>query len=88
MSLITNEHEFQKSGEAAEAIFRYLRKKPAVKNGPWAFDQGNVDADQRSAHAVFSHVANSGWGKDTLYITAQRKLDGSWDVKHTIERAA
>lgn len=87
MIRITDESDFWMYGEPAEEIFRYRQENPDVKDAPWGFDRGSVDREGSSAYAVFSHVAVSGWGNDTLYINARRETDGSWVVSHSIERA-
>jgi hypothetical protein len=82
----TDEHKFWQLTSAAADIFAYRRENPAVKDGPWGFDRGNISDDKSSAYALFSCVNESGWGKDELTIFAKKQTDGQWTVTHEIRR--
>jgi len=83
---VTDEHEFRQLTSAAAEIFAYRGEDPAVKDGPWGFDRGNVSDDKASAYAQFSCANESGWGKDELTIFAKKQADGRWLVTHEIQR--
>jgi hypothetical protein len=85
---VTDEGDFLQAAPAASEIFRYVRETPDISGSPWGFDRGNTSDDFTRVWANFSCVAVSGWGKDSLSVTAVKQPDGSWLLSHQVVRAA
>lgn len=86
-SPVTDESKFWQLTSAAEPIFTYRREHFEISRSPWGFDRGSVSDDMKSAWASFSCVAVSGWGNDTMTISAGEQPDGSWKISHKVTRA-
>lgn len=82
-----DEDRFWSASPAAAEIFEYRKNHPELQAMPWGFKSGNVAEDKQRTWATFECVSLSGWGKDELYISANRQPDGSWKLTHSIKRA-
>jgi hypothetical protein len=85
---ITDESKFWQLAPGAEEIFRYAKENPEISQSPWGFDRGNMSDDLSKVWASFSCTSVSGWGKDSMTVTASKQDDGSWCLSHQVARAA
>ncbi len=84
---IKDKSKFWQVAPAADEIFRYIKQAPEIAESPWGFDSGNMSEDLSTVWASFSCVAVSGWGNDSLSVTATKQADGSWLLSHRVTRA-
>jgi hypothetical protein len=86
MDLVKDESDFMnKWSTVAEPIYRYLETVP---RGVLGFDEARINWP-RSASARFSCVADDGWHRRIVTVSAVRaKDDEDWQLKHTEELSA
>ena len=84
MEHVANRDRFCDVAPAAERIFVHIQRDPELRGMELDFDYGLVDAPSLRAVAKFSCARQRNCNA-VVWVTAATRLDGSWQITHSLQ---